>query len=214
MTLLKVGISILEQHQSGGGISRTGLLLWKALRDGSYLDKITPGNLNLTGDFTFEFWVKFDNLNAAYNIFQKKTTNQVAGYGVHVNTSGDFRVEYSDGNNHFDSTSTQGVSALDTYFYAGITKTSSQVKIYIDGVLIDTISNGSAAISGNSDDLTIASGTSGLANSTSLNGILDDLRIYNRTLTADEITLHYNLGYGKYKTFISEFSNEFSSEFK
>lgn len=221
MTHLGLGLGIYNQRNAGGGISRTNLRLWKKLQDGAYVDRVVEGNLNIIdstqfffmGHFTLEFWVKLTDLTAAYNILQKKTANNVSGYGCHLNTDGTIQLEYSDGTNHFSDSSTTAISTMHEYHHIAIVRDHVDVKFYINKVLDTTISNGTAQIAGNTDSLTIASGTGGTAGGTNFTGVIDDIRIYNHALLSDNVTRHYNLGYNKYLADLYEFSNEFSSEF-
>ncbi|MBY0424878.1 MAG: LamG domain-containing protein, partial [Cytophagales bacterium] len=64
----------------------------------------------------------------------------------------------------------------------------SLVKLYIDGVLVDQISN-NLPIAVNNNPLLI--GKSGYGEY--FNGEMDDLRIYNRGLTSDEVSALYNI---------------------
>lgn len=75
--------------------------------------------------------------------------------------------------------------------------TSEEVTSYKDGALYGSESAplGFGAIAGDPDDLYLGS-LAGGANW--YNGVMDELRIYNRTLTSTEVAQNYNLGYGRY----------------
>lgn len=214
MSLLGLGINILNSRNAGSGINREGLELWKQLSDNVYIDKVTPGNINLTQDFTLELWVLAGDLATNYNLLQKKTSNNVAGYGVYVNNNGTIQLEYSDGVDHFNGTSGTVFSSLRTYYHIGITRTSNEVKFYIDGTLDSTLSNAGAGLGTNSDNLTIGVGSGGYFNFTAFKGFIGDVRIYNRALAAAEVLKNYNLSYAKYKTQVFAFTPEFTLEFK
>jgi hypothetical protein len=67
---------------------------------------------------------------------------------------------------------------------------SPSLRIYVDGVLEATATNPSGTLGGNgSGNLTI-----GVNATVEFNGLIDDVRIYNRALSADEIKRLYNMG--------------------
>jgi hypothetical protein len=78
------------------------------------------------------------------------------------------------------------------------TSGSNLIKIYLDGVLDNTAANIAGSIS-SSDDLVIGSHYSG-GLSYRYNGQIDDVRVYNRALSDDEVAQIYNAtktGFGK-----------------
>lgn len=75
-------------------------------------------------------------------------------------------------------------------------KTSSALQIYVDGVSRGSISN-SDTISYPTGDLYIGRhGNGGTAYD--FKGLIDEVRVYNRALTSNEIAAHYNGGAGQY----------------
>jgi len=67
---------------------------------------------------------------------------------------------------------------------------TNTIKMYVNNVLVDENTNYTNSISVGSNDFYIGS----LAGHSLMNGKIDDVRIYNRALTTDEIELLYNLG--------------------
>jgi hypothetical protein len=141
----------------------------------------------LTGDITLAAWVKRENLSQ-YGAILAKTDGA---------NSWDFDFYFDDGPSlltlYSDSTSPQSVRStgelLDTeWHHVAVTRNGSTVTFYIDGV-----DAGSAAMSGGfaNNPLSLRIGTDGPAWSSGsmFGGLIDDVRIYNRALTAAEIQM-------------------------
>jgi hypothetical protein len=78
------------------------------------------------------------------------------------------------------------------YHVAGVWEAGSSPEIYIDGVNVSTFQSGtpSGTIYDSNGNLSIGSGSG----EEELSGIVDDLRIYNRALSAEEVKRLYQLG--------------------
>ena len=76
----------------------------------------------------------------------------------------------------------------DTWYHYAFTWDSSGAKIYIDGILKGSNPTG---IMGDGTDIDLSIGTGGYS-SQPFKGVIDDVRIYNGVLTAEEITDLYN----------------------
>ena len=180
----------------GQGILFNGLAV--EIGDGSYVTVADADVLDVqTGDFTASAWLKHSNTFSNFvskgncgenNDWQMFTSNDIAGdYG--------FRTVGSAGNNIILQTS-QGYPANIWHHVLGV-KNGSAVRLYIDGVLADSDTQ-SESLLGNSNPLMFGTRYGPIVNSScgepSLNGSLDEVRLYNRALSADEIKRLYNLG--------------------
>ncbi|MDF1498843.1 MAG: LamG domain-containing protein, partial [Patescibacteria group bacterium] len=79
---------------------------------------------------------------------------------------------------------------LNTWYHVVATwdDSTNDTKIYVNGVLENTVQN-TNTINFSTSDLYISSWS---ATDSYLSGSIDEVRIYNRTLSADEIRKHYN----------------------
>ena len=170
-----------------------------------------PNNsMNMTGDCSFSFWT-----NLATNTTTQTIVSTYAiissiqyGYIIRFNTNGGvtFSAYSGAGTTIFNTFPSGGAFPTNTWKHIIITKTNSQIKWYIDGVA-STVYNGAYTMSFHPSNkaaigaLYQYSGTSSadfLSNGTKL----DELNVWNRVLTATEVTELYNGGTGKfYPTF-------------
>jgi len=113
---------------------------------------------------------------------------------LHLN--GKYRVGIGDGTNYTWSSNVLDLSDLE-WHHVCISITSSEMKIYRDAVLVETVDVSSIAdlLLNAKENLTIARGLAGYTN-----GIIDETRIYNRSLSADEVFDHYAKGFTKYES--------------
>jgi concanavalin A-like lectin/glucanase superfamily protein/type IX secretion system substrate protein len=127
-------------------------------------------------------WVKF---NASASSFQRIIYKQ----GIelfYVSSSNKFRAEIVvDGG--FISVQTTNSLSLDTaeWYHVMVTYDTTDLKIYVDGVLNNTSTNSLGAISLNSNDWGI--GASPTSSIYSFNGEIDEVTLFNRALDASEI---------------------------
>jgi hypothetical protein len=82
-------------------------------------------------------------------------------------------------------------SVLDNHWHhvAGVF-TGTQIQIYLDGLLSGSVAQSSPPVN-NSRDVEIGSSFGGGSRQRYFNGLLDDLRYYNRALTSNEILAIY-----------------------
>lgn len=169
-----------------GGASFTAGRLANALNlngiDGQAKANTTTG-LNLTQAITIAAWVKYEDLHAAgYRTVVMKGRPSARGFGLNI----------YNGYLNFVKVGVVNVPstvAVPTGAFHHVTVTwhaaTAQVKFYLNGVLAQTVSNTTAIVSSlDSDPLTIGSWLTG---GSWFNGLLDDLRIYNRALSTTEV---------------------------
>ena len=78
-----------------------------------------------------------------------------------------------------------GCTNLNTWFHVAATYDGATIRLYINGVLDQSLAN-AFTINNNNIDLTIGADVSG-SDARDLQGLVDDVRIYNGTLSANEI---------------------------
>lgn len=145
--------------------------------------------LSFTGNFSLEFWIKAQSFSTYNTILAKCYSNswvspycdylaQAVGSSFYLGltsdaTSANKQVEYN--------------MSTNTWYHAVFTCSSSRVtKLYINGRLIGT---SSGKISRGNGPLVIGNAVS---KNESLLGQMNNLRIYNRELSATEVQQHYN----------------------
>ena len=151
-------------------------------------DKLNMG----TSDFTVEAWFK-TSVSAGQSIIYKEINSGTAtrqGYSLYTRATDPY-LEFvvGDGTNYATFSSVSTNYANGAWHHAVVTKTSSLITLYVDGVSVTTAN--SSAVTGN------------VTNSTSLkigggigyfNGLIDDARIYNYARSAAQVMVDYNAG--------------------
>ncbi len=165
---------------------------------------LVPNNatLNLTTQYTFSAWVKPSKLinGTNGNILARQDYGNKLGYRFLLAGNGGcankncLLVSAGDGTNRTEFGSGIAAGQIDTvgrwYHVAGIFSPGS-LSLYVDGALIGTGSTAVTSISNTSDNLNIGRHNTG---SEPFPGSIDDVRIYNRALSAAEIKQLYLLG--------------------
>ena len=141
---------------------------------------------------TVAFWTKL-NSQAAFGVPVMKTTTSSwnDGYGFH-NRGGSN--EFTWWTNNYQGTNrfvTAPIFSLGTWHHvAGTFDTSSGAKLYIDGVQAGTTATNTTALTNSNSALGIGFATGG----NYWNGLIDEVRIYHRALTGQEIKAIYDVG--------------------
>ena len=156
-----------------------------------YVDVVYDSSLDITRDLTIEAWIYISSLPSSGNeavIIATNSNINANRYILSVKSDGTifFRVEPADGTNQ-DTIST--VSAGNWYHIVGV-KDSTSIRIYKNTVAgtpyNSPIARSSANYSVTIGDLPSVAGIDFL-----FNGLIDEVRIYNRALSALEIYDHY-----------------------
>ena len=162
-----------------------------------YVDCGNAASLNITENLTVEAWVKQAD-NGKENCIIKKASSfssnhaywlesgYPVGNGVLFTIMGGSPPERSDAS--VMSGVTPGVWHHFVGTYQFVTDGTSIMKIYVDGVLKDTNSTARGPIYISNQEVRIGAGVE-----YPFQGLIDEVRIYNRVLTPTEILQHYNL---------------------
>ena len=142
---------------------------------------------SLTNDMTVAAWIKADDVTGLRRFAGHARTNSADGWAFGINGNALRFTTYSV--KDYDSV-TATVSAGTWYHVAAVMDTSNDVTFYVDGAVKDTITHTTPGTASSDDDFYIGSATS--SGSTTLSALFDgqieDLRIYDRTLTGGEIS--------------------------
>ena len=167
-------------RQEGGALSFDGMD-----------DRVTVGAsslLNLTTG-TAEAWVRLDALRRWHGVLAKGNTNTDSGHN--------YAIEIDDGNavncvigNGSSSTSLRSTTQLaaQQFYHLACTWDGSQLRMYINGTLHRSVSQGITP-AGNSSPLSI--GQYG-GNVDRFDGVIDEVRIYNVALSQAQIQIDMN----------------------
>ncbi len=166
-----------------------GALYFDGIND--YIDAGNGARLNITGNITIETWVKPAKLGTQYIV--KKASNGVTnGYELSLASSSSRKAFFRF--NQKASANTYRVETVidypynnNTWIYLVGTYNGSQLQIFLNGHLSNSKS-GSSSISSNTNNLTIG----GPDDSAFYKGAIDEVRIWNRALTPQEIEAFYN----------------------
>ncbi len=184
------------------GSANTGTLYGPARPTGlsfdgvnDYVDCGNGASLDITGDLTIEAWVKPNSVSSG-------TTRTIVGrkpldstlYGYRFALRGDYyEVQVSNGSDLGNGGKGTSISTVQANVWQHVTVTfsSGQWKYYYNGVLFDSDTVTTTTILPGSEKVAIGS-RSATNNGYGFDGAIDEVRIYNRALTAGEITNNYN----------------------
>lgn len=144
-------------------------------------------------DFAYSFWVKLDKMTS--NAFISKRAGSGQGY-VFYNGAGDYSLVLFDGSNNahgFNSNLNLNLSKGVWTHIVAVFDRDANVTVYKDGTFLNatSIAAGSSVDTGNSTSFQIGEWT---AAGRPYGGTMDDVRVYNRTLSASEVQQLYNMG--------------------
>ena len=159
---------------------------------GDFVTVLDHASLNFgINDFTISAWINTTAANNFTDIVSKYNNDTWKGYSLGIGDNGNIPVFYIAPVGRPD-THVDAVTAIDDGAWHHIvgTKSASEIRIYVDSVL-----ENSGALVGDYDVSTVSDLIIGAAPSTPeyyFNGLIDELIIFPRALTAEEILTYYN----------------------
>ena len=162
-------------------------------------DYINCGNdasLNITDAITIETWTKFKEIDRTQSWIAKRRS-QAPWASYSLSLAGWSNELYCGATNDSNDSIKVGnfCPELDTWYHIALTvKANNKIRLYVDGDIKEEKS-----FSGNilQSDNNFKVGTS---ITEFFNGTIDEVRIYNRALSADEILLHYQSEFMRYNS--------------
>ncbi|MDD2802537.1 MAG: LamG domain-containing protein, partial [Methylococcales bacterium] len=184
------GVKPFSGGQSGGGaISFDGSDDFVNITDVASLD------FGAGQDFTLETWIKISGGSGSRDIFTKGGTGDSdLGYWLIISGTNKVEVGLSDGND-LRALGTSQNTVVDGRWHhvVGVFDRDDKCTIYIDGKINGSpFSISSEGDISNSYNLNI--GRYVKNSSEYFSGLIDEVRIYNRVLSAEEVRYHYNKG--------------------
>ena len=137
---------------------------------------------------TIEFWVNFNNLTTDDVVLGKfGGSNATKSFQIAVSNSNKLTVLERDGgsNNFFETTGTFSTGVWTHFTY---TRSASQVKLYINGVIDSDPAANNSINAGSTQNITIGN----QSGSFFFDGKLAQLRIYSSTLDSSQVNTNYN----------------------
>jgi parallel beta-helix repeat protein len=154
-----------------------------------YINCSNSPSVNITQNITLEMWVKLRELDRSSDLISKHQLVQ-SGYSLRVGNDNKFYFMLSNGTWDYDIETNSVATANKWYHVVGVWN-STYLMIYLNGVLEGTQSftgplspyNGNLMLGRYSD-----------ASVYYFNGIIDEVRIWSKALSAQEINSSYNNG--------------------
>ena len=160
-----------------------------------YVDCGNDESLNITDAITIEAWVEFDKLRWVNSIVEKGHE----GYNVlYMLWRGDNESHHRWGFEFGDSTVrdvvySEGNISLGVWYHVVGTFNQGDAKLYINGNKANEKTSSVTTLDTTGYDALIGAYRSD-SPAQFFNGSIDDVRIYNRALSAEEVKYHYNHG--------------------
>lgn len=157
-------------------------------------DNVVSSPITLTSNYTTAFWFKSPDPSGTAEITQPFAWNSTLDYGIAFSwdhTNNTFREAWS----HYDTTwrALEYSTSLqaNTWYHLALTYDGTTARAYLNGVEEDTSAVGAVTDSGTEH---VSAGSAGGGTSEYSEGTIDDVRVYNRALSAEEILRLYQLG--------------------
>ena len=173
--------------KEGGGLQFDGV--------NDYIDCGNDESLDITDAITISAWVKGNpTQNSIYAVISKGHSG--AGYGWVIQSVNDVDLYFVTGNSAgYEKVNFTGFQPKDSIWHhlVAVKSTIEGMFAYKDGVLLDSDATALSAIDYGSG-YTFSIGKDTFNPDRHFNGTIDEVRIYDRALTADEVRWHYNRG--------------------
>lgn len=163
--------------------------------DGSddYIAINDNSTLDIADDFTLVSWAYFNGVDAQQALITKHEVSTGSGYNF-VLYVGNIFCQIGDGGGwYYASVQASYTFVSDSWYHLAVTRNGAEVRFYINGSLDTTVTVGVNNIATNTHELWLG-GNVDSPGSHTLDGILDDIRIYDKALSPSEIATLYHEG--------------------
>ncbi|OGS34324.1 MAG: hypothetical protein A2474_07610, partial [Elusimicrobia bacterium RIFOXYC2_FULL_34_12] len=154
---------------------------------GNYVSIADSSSLNPVTALTMEAWFKKTE-DVSYQRVLGKSNYPNWDYAIFFGNTGSLQACIGIGGSLKYSTITPALS-VGTWYHVAVTYEGTAIRLYINGEL-----QGTTSASGNIDNhgTTLCIGKDGGSGGNNFSGIIDEVKIYNRALTASEVLAEYN----------------------
>ena len=169
--------------------------------DGSndYVEFADNTDLRLLGDYTVEGWFNTDALSGDQRIVNKDDAiDHSAGYGIMIHSNGQMTWSHNEGSNENWAISAGIVAGKWYHFVASYSDAADKRYFYLNGKLIATRATTTNLV-GENDKLFIGTFGDQSPSGQYFNGKIGGIRIYNKSLTAQEVITNYRATQGNYE---------------
>lgn len=155
----------------------------------NYIEVPHNTTLNIKDEISISVWINPVNTNGDQRIIDKTTVSQGDAYMIDTRPSQELRFIVGNPNPSNPPMTSAIISQSNKWYYIVTTYDKSNVKFYIDGVLVSTFPQTGQSTT-NTNPIRI--GANSILNGNWFNGKIDDIRIYNRILSNAEIQRLFN----------------------
>ena len=149
----------------------------------------TIGNFGV-GDFTMSAWISKYDLTTAGSVIGKRNS-PADGNMIILSSRPSYEISSGTGD-YFQNSNMPIFNTLNTWFHIILVRSGNNLKSYVNGVLVDDYVSPTIQNINNSAITEIGARYSGSAIWNLWHGKIDDVGIWNRALTQQEITTMYN----------------------
>jgi hypothetical protein len=142
--------------------------------------------------FSFSLWVEINNISSQSSILYKGSINGEFQVNAQVDKF-NFGIHLSSGLYDWTTVASQDYVKNKFYHLAGIYKQGNSIELWVNGILANTVSIPSLNLYVGATISSIGA-YNNITYSQYVNGIIDDVRIYNRALSGSEIQALYHEG--------------------
>jgi prepilin-type N-terminal cleavage/methylation domain-containing protein len=162
--------------------------------DGTNKSILTTNTLDVQGDQTYSFWINPSSVVGLQGLVALHNHTATSNFGVNLNGNKiSISIGYTDATREYSTKNSVASIPTSAWTYVTVAhdSTLNNVKIYINGVL-DSTHSIAKTVKYTTEKLLIGQWSTTYLGNYMYSGYIDNVRIYNRTLSADEIaTLYY-----------------------
>ncbi|MBI2550032.1 LamG domain-containing protein [Candidatus Woesearchaeota archaeon] len=146
------------------------------------------GGVPAAANFSLSAWVKWTGkAQPNQNIVSANNWNNADSYGLHYSVSGDGKLYSSIGQQHNNGTGITFTPIVGRWYFIVGTATATLQSLYIDGELVSNTTVGKVAVAVTS----VIPPSIGSASTSGVNGTVDEVGIWNKSLSASEVKQLY-----------------------
>ncbi len=162
-----------------------------------YINAGNASSLQITGAITLSAWIKLNSNNVNEDVITKDGISGNYSYQLVTNTNGTMNFNFS-GDGSTTPGSVNGSTVLSTgtwYFVTGVYIPGKSVAIYVNGIQ-DGINTTNIPSSQFASTANLIIGSENTGGNNSMDGTIDEARVYNRALSSADISTLYNFAPG------------------